>query len=312
MAGMSLNLAAARVANELVGRSTNLHCAITHLENACVIDCGATVPGGLQAGLLLARLCLADHAEVQLLPGQHGPVVQVYSDDPVRACLASQYAGWQISVGKYFAMGSGPMRAIYGKESVFDHLANGREQSTVAIGGLETKKAPTPEVIAYLQEKLPNVEQLMLAYAPCESIAGTMQVVARCLETALHKLHELHFDLTTIRSGYGIAPLAPVAANMINAIGWTNDAILYGGHVVLWVDTEDDLITSVGPKTPASSSSDYGVPFAEIFQRAGNDFYKIDPMLFSPALIEFRNIKTGRVHRFGQLADDVLKRSFGT
>ena len=46
------------------------------------------------------------------------PVVQVSSDNPVLACMASQYAGWQVSVGKFFAMGSGPMRAAWGKEEL--------------------------------------------------------------------------------------------------------------------------------------------------------------------------------------------------
>ena len=51
-------------------------------------------PGGLEAGLGLARVCLAGRAEVSLVPssltGMHGPSVQVSSDDPVMACMASQ------------------------------------------------------------------------------------------------------------------------------------------------------------------------------------------------------------------------------
>ena len=163
-------------------------------------------------------------------------MIQVFSDDPVRACLASQYAGWQIKTDKYFAMGSGPIRAAYGKEAIFDHLPNGREQPPVAVGVLESRKHPTQEVIAYLVDRLPSsVERITLVVAPASSIAGTIQVVARSLETALHKLHELHFDLSQIVSGYGVAPLPPIASDEIRGIGWTNDAILYGGRVVLWV-----------------------------------------------------------------------------
>lgn len=309
---MSLNLSALAVADELARRAGDLRCVVQTVGGARVIDCGATVPGSLEGGLLLARLCLADRATVSIQPGEDGPAVQVYSDDPVRACLASQYAGWQVKAGKYFAMGSGPMRAVYGKEAVFDHLPNGRESSTVAVGALETTKAPTEEVIAYLRERLPGVEQLTLAFAPCESMAGTLQVVARCLETALHKLHELKFDLSTVLSGYGVAPLAPVAADTVRAIGWTNDAILYGGRAVLWVNGDDDQIAELGPKCPSGMSADYGSPFADIFQRYNGDFYKIDPLLFSPAAVEFRNVRTGRVHAFGRLAPDILQQSFGT
>lgn len=308
---MALNLTASKCAEEIIHRSASLRCHVEKQGDTTLIDCGSKTPGGLSAGLLLSRLCLSDLAEVKLVTGEFGPEVQVYSDDPVRACLASQYAGWQVKAGKYFAMGSGPMRAIYGKEAIFDHLKDCRESSTIAVGALETRKSPTEEALAYLRERMPGVERLILAYAPCESIAGTLQVVARCLETALHKLHELKFDLTTVLSGYGVAPLAPVGSDMIRAIGWTNDAILYGGRVVLWVNCEDDHIAEIGPKCPSGGSADYGSPFAEIFQRYNGDFYKIDAMLFSPALIEFRNVKSGRVHTFGSLAPDILRQSFG-
>src|SRR5207237_6375878 len=102
-------------------------------------------------------VCLADLAEVSLVPGDVDgtacPVVQVVTDQPVLACMASQYAGWQVSAGKYFAMGSGPMRAAYGKEALFDKIP-GRERSPVAVGVLETRKLPTEEVVGYLCERL--------------------------------------------------------------------------------------------------------------------------------------------------------------
>jgi methenyltetrahydromethanopterin cyclohydrolase len=272
----------------------------------------------VQAGLGLARVCLAGRAEVTLAPGVipelPGPAIQVVSDDPVRACMASQYAGWQVAVGKFFAMGSGPMRAAYGREALFEHLLT-REDSppSVAVGVLETRKLPPEEVIAYLTErlKLPAADRLTLLCAPAASLAGTIQVVARSVETALHKLHELKFDLGQVVSGHGVAPLPPIAADEIGAIGRTNDAILYGGQVTLWVRAEDEQLAEVGPKVPSSASRDHGVPFAEIFERYNRDFYKIDPFLFSPAVICFVNLKSGRRHVFGRLAVDVLQRSYG-
>src|SRR5690349_9874500 len=148
----------------------------------------------------------------------------VSSDAPVHACMASQYAGWQVSVGKFFAMGSGPMRAAYGKEELFDHIP-GRERATAAVGVLETHKLPGDEVTGYLAERL-NLppDKLTLLAAPASSQAGNVQVVARALETALHKLYELKFDLTQVVSGYGTAPLPPAAADFLGAIGRTNDA----------------------------------------------------------------------------------------
>lgn len=296
--------------------AATLRIAVANTPNgARVIDCGVAVEGGLQAGLVMARVCLAGQAEVALVPGQLDdvpvPQVQVHSDHPVLACMASQYAGWQVSVGKFFAMGSGPMRAAYGKEELFDRIP-GREQASAAVGVLETPNLPGDEVTAYLAERLklpPN--KLTLLAAPASSQAGNVQVVARSLETALHKLYELKFDLGQIASGYGTAPLPPVAADFLAAIGRTNDAILYGGQVVLWVRADDEHIAEIGPKVPSSASSDHGAPFAEIFERYERDFYRIDPLLFSPAVIVFQNLRSGKSQVFGRVERAVLRRSFG-
>jgi methenyltetrahydromethanopterin cyclohydrolase len=311
---IGLNERAWRLADHLAGQAASLRIAPQSAGGMRWLDCGIEAQGGLQAGLGLARVCLAGLADVGLSTGEAAqspcPLVTVSTDHPVAACMASQYAGWQISVGKFFAMGSGPMRAAYGKEALFDVIP-GREQATLAVGVLETRKKLDETVAAYLAEKLGlEPAAITLLAAPAASLAGTIQVVARSLETALHKLFELKFDLTQIVSGFGSAPLPPVAADEISAIGRTNDAILYGGRVILWVRSEDDLLTEVGPKVPSSASPDHGAPFADIFERYERDFYKIDPMLFSPAQIVFHNLSTGRSHMFGQVAPDVLQRSF--
>jgi methenyltetrahydromethanopterin cyclohydrolase len=314
-ASLTLNERALRLADHLAANSAAFRIEVHQTPaGARVLDCGIKTPGGLQAGLRLAQVCLAGQADVTLTPGDLGgmPCVQVSvaSDHPVLACMASQYAGWQISVGKFFAMGSGPMRAAYGKEELFDKIP-GREQAPVAVGVLETRKLPDDAVVTFLRERL-NVpaEKLTLLAAPASSLAGNLQVVARSLETALHKLHELGFDLAQVVSGFGTAPLPPVAADDLEAIGRTNDAILYGGRAIIWVRAEDEELAMLGPKVPSSASSDHGAPFAAIFERYGRDFYKIDPMLFSPAEIVFHNLQSGRSHSFGRIEPAVLQRSF--
>jgi methenyltetrahydromethanopterin cyclohydrolase len=111
-------------------------------------------------------------------------------------------------------------------------------------------------------------------------------------------------------AGFGTAPLAPVAADEIGAIGRTNDAILYGGRVTIWVRSDDAQLADIGPRVPSSASPDHGAPFGQIFERYNRDFYKIDPMLFSPAQIVFHNLATGRSHAFGHVEPGVLKSSF--
>ena len=312
---MTLNERAQRLADHLAMNAAPFRIDVQKTaDGARILDCGVKVEGGLQAGLSLARICLAGMGEVALLPGEVGglacPQVQVVTDNPVAACMASQYAGWQISVGKFFAMGSGPMRAAYGKEELFDDIP-GREQPPIAVGVLESRKLPDDTVIAYLCKKLNlSPAKLTLLVAPAFSLAGGLQVVARSLETALHKLHELKFDLNQVVSGYGTAPLPPPATNDLHAIGRTNDAILYGGRVVIWVRSEDEQLAELAPKVPSSASPDHGAPFAEIFARYGQDFYKIDPMLFSPAEVVLCNLQSGRVHSGGKMEPDVMRRSF--
>jgi methenyltetrahydromethanopterin cyclohydrolase len=311
---MTLNERANLVADELERDANRLRVSVSRVAGARIIDCGGGVTGSLAAGLAMSRACLADLGEVGYVPCPiaevGGPAVQVTTDDPIRACLASQYAGWQVSVGKYFAMASGPMRALSAREEVFQHIS-GKEEAPVAVGVLETHKHPTEEVVAAIVEKLPTTaEQLTLLVAPTTSLAGTTQVVARSVETALHKLHVLQFDVTQVVAGYGVAPLPPVATNVIQAIGRTNDAILYGGQVTLWVRADDEVLDVIGPRTVSGSSPDHGALFAELFTRYG-DFYKMDPLLFSPAEVEFRNLKTGKCHRFGRVEPKLVRKSFG-
>jgi methenyltetrahydromethanopterin cyclohydrolase len=137
-----------------------------------------------------------------------------------------------------------------------------------------------------------------------------MQIVARSVETALHKLHEVGFDIRRVVSGRGSAPVPPTADDDLTAVGRTNDAILYAARVTLRVTGDDASIAAVGPKVPAGASRDYGTPFAEIFRRYNGDFYKIDPHLFSPAEVSMENVETGRTHRFGKSDAAVAAKSF--
>ena len=283
--------------------------------NGLLLDFGVETEGGLEAGCALASICMSGLADIGIVPGQLGDLgwqyVVVQTDSPVSACLFSQYAGWQINVGKFFAMGSGPMRAAAAKEPLFDKLWY-REDADQVVGVLESGKLPGPEVFEYIAEEAGVApEDVVLCVAPTSSMAGNLQVVARSVETALHKLYELGFDVNRIRSAVGSAPLPPVAKNDMEGIGRTNDAILYGGRVTLWVMGDDESIAEIVTRVPSISSAAYGRPFLEIFEAAGRDFYKIDPLLFSPAEIIMQNVDTGRVHVAGRVNIDILMKSFG-
>jgi methenyltetrahydromethanopterin cyclohydrolase len=312
---MQLNQLAWWRCQRLVDCAARLRVDVQQSESGTrVIDCGVCAPGGLEAGVALSEICLAGLGTVRLVPGLPelwpGAAVQVSTDQPVAACMAAQYAGWQVAGGKYFAMGSGPMRAACGREAIFEAIGF-REQAACAVGVLESSQLPPDEVCTRLaQDCGVRPPELTLLVARTASLAGTVQVVARSVETCLHKLHELGFDLSRVQSGYGLAPLPPVAADDLTGIGRTNDAVLYGGAVTLWVRGDDASLEALGPRVPSCSSSDHGQPFVTVFEKYGRDFYKIDPLLFSPAEVTFVNLDTGRTYRFGQLRADVLRQSF--
>lgn len=305
-ADFALNERTWKLADAVVADAARLRLSVAEVAGSRVIDCGVKQLGGLEAGQRLAEICLAGLGHVTPAAGA---TVVVQTDQPLLACMASQYAGWQLTGEKYFAMGSGPMRAASRREPLFEQIGYG-EQASRVVGVLETSKLPTEEVCRKIAGQCGVTPQnVTLLCARTASLAGTVQVVARSIETALHKMHELGYDLKKVGSGFGSAPLPPVAADDLVGIGRTNDAILYGGDVTLWVRDDDARLAEIGPQIPASASRDYGEPFAAIFERAGRDFYKIDPLLFSPAQITLNNLASGKSHRFGQLRPDVLERS---
>ncbi|MEW4455939.1 methenyltetrahydromethanopterin cyclohydrolase [Bremerella sp. JC817] len=286
------------------------------------VDCGAKVLdlgvssrlGGLEAGRLLAEICLAGLGKVDFTPTT-GPgtrlQVNVATDRPELACIASQYAGWQIKAGDFFGMGSGPMRIKAAKEPVIQAM-NLVDDYPVAVGVLETSQLPGDEVCRKIAADCQiDPRNLVLLAARTASLAGHVQVVARSVETCLHKLHELKFDLSKIASGYGSAPLPPVAADDVVGIGRTNDAILYGGTVTLWVHETSENLRSFGEQLPSSSSAMHGKPFEQILRDAKFDFYQIDPLLFSPAEVCLVSLVDGKATIFGQHDEAVLARSFG-
>ena len=225
--------------------------------------------------------------------------------------VCSQYAGWALSHEKFFSLGSGPARAIAQREDVFKEINySDKGEQTVLV--LETDKVPPVQVIEKVARDtgLPATK-LTFILTPTRSIAGSLQVTARVLEVALHKCHTLHFDLNAIVDGYGVAPVPAPSPDFITGMGRTNDAILFGGFVQLFVNTEDAAAEQLAQQLPSSASKDYGRPFAEVFKAVNMDFYQIDPMLFSPAKVSVTNLQSGKTFFAGKFNEDLLNQSFG-
>jgi methenyltetrahydromethanopterin cyclohydrolase len=312
---LALNERAWLLADDLAAHPRRYRVAVSTLPcGARVIDAGVAAPGGLAAGRAMAETCMAGLGNLSFVPLTVGndsyPGVQVWTDHPAAACMASQYAGWAINVGDFFAMGSGPLRAkalveleLFAKLGYADDAARG-------VLVLEGRSLPTDAVAAWVAEKaaLP-ASALTFVVAPTASIAGSVQIVARTVETGLHKMDALGFDVRLVTSAMGTAPLPPVAKNDLRAIGRTNDCILYAGQARYTIQADDATLEDLAARLPASSSSDYGTPFHEIFERYERDFYKIDKFLFSPAEVWLTSATTGRTFHGGDVNPAVLRAS---
>jgi methenyltetrahydromethanopterin cyclohydrolase len=311
----SVNALAAPIVQYMKDNADRLRVGVQKLDSgATVIDAGIQYAGGLEAGRLVGEICMGGlgTVSIQHTPSRRWPFeICVHSTNPVLACLGSQYAGWSLNHGDFFALGSGPGRAMAVKEELYKELGH-QDKHTAAVLVLEVDKLPPPEVV----EKVARdtglaAENLTFILTPTRSLAGSFQVVARVLEVALHKVHALHFDLSLVVDGMAAAPFAPPAKDFVTGMGRTNDAILYGGQVHLFVKGDDEAAKNLAEKLPSGTSADYGKPFAEIFKSVKYDFYKIDPMLFAPAQVIVTNMESGNTFRAGKIDEKLLDISFG-
>jgi methenyltetrahydromethanopterin cyclohydrolase len=308
---MSVNKRAIDIVERMIEEKEEIGIEVLTLgDGATVIDAGVRAPGGMRAGKLFSEACLGGLGEVSL--GKEKRLqVHVFVDRPAIACMGSQFAGWMVKVGEYFAMASGPARAKARQEKIFDELGY-RDDFNGALIALETRKLPDERVADFISEKCGiSPKDLYILVAPTASIVGSIQISARVVETGVHKLHEVGFDIHKIISGSGSAPVAPVAKNDLEAMGKTNDCILYGGRTEYFVAAEDSEVEKVIASVPSSSSTDYGAPFLEVFERYDRDFYKVDPKLFSPAEVRINNVKTGKIFHAGYVNEEVLRKSLG-
>ena len=316
---ISINKTVKPLVEKLLDTADQLNISVHTTDGgAKIIDAGINYNGCLESGRLITEICMGGLGKVDLTMSSNTPnwplTINVHSTDPVLSCLASQYAGWNLSFVKeednFNALGSGPCRALALKEDLFDDLNySDKFYSTVVV--LEVDRNPPQEIIDKITNDCSVSEKnLTIILTPTRSLSGSVQVVGRVLEVGMHKLHEIGFPLDKVIDGFGSAPVPPPAPDFLIGMGRTNDAILYGGTVHLFVDVPDDEAFELAKRLPSSTSSDYGKPFADIFKEYKYDFYKIDKLLFSPAKVIVSTIKTGKTFIEGSTNIDLVEKSF--
>jgi methenyltetrahydromethanopterin cyclohydrolase len=317
-----VNQRAASIVQQMIEEKESLGLEVKQLNNgATVLDAGVNVPGSMEGGRLFSSACMGglgqihfaqralENAENSHAAGAWLPFVETSVSCPHIACMASQYAGWAVRQEQYFAIGSGPARALYAGEKIFQQL-DYRDPSDIAVLMLEGRELPGETVAAFVAEKCSvKPDRLFLLVAPTASLVGSVQIAARSVETGMHKLLELGFDIRRVRAASGSCPLAPVAADDRHAIGRTNDAILYGARVFYTVRADDRELKDLIGQMPSESSRDYGTPFYDLLMRYKGDFFQVDPMLFSPAQVQINNLNSGRTFCAGHTNPSLLKSS---
>jgi len=316
---LSVNIRATKLVDDVVADAAALRIGVARGSlGERLIDAGSRFPGGIAAGLRIAEICMGGLGHVDLAPAVATPnwpwAVSTRTSNPVIACLGSQYAGWKLSHSagdnSFFALGSGPARALARREALFEKLAYVDHADSATLV-LESAVAPPPPIVEKVARDCGlEPPQLTIIFAPTQSLAGSTQVVARALEVALHKAHELGFPLERIVDGMAAAPLCPPHPNFVAAMGRTNDAIIYGGQAHLLVSGAVSEARVLAERLPSKGSRHYGRPFAELFASVKGDFYAIDPMLFSPAKVIVTAIETGESFHCGELNFGLLDASF--
>ncbi|HWQ65920.1 MAG TPA: methenyltetrahydromethanopterin cyclohydrolase [Methanospirillum sp.] len=310
---ISVNELALEIFDNLASYPEDFNVEYHELDNgAKIVDCGVAVAGGYAAGRAFTEICMGGLGEVNFRMGQiRGipmPFVEVSTDFPAISCLGSQKAGWTVKSGNFFAMGSGPARALSLKPKHTYEVIGYQDESDDAVIALEADMLPNGEVMDKIAKECNiAVENLCAVVAPTASIVGSIQVSGRCVETAIYKLNELGFDTRKITAAIGTAPIPPVMGKA--AMGVTNDATIYHGQINLTVKAPE--IKDYLDKIPSNKSAGYGKPFNEIFKEAGYDFYKIDTSLFSPAEVTINELTESKVYHVGAVNPDVILKSFG-
>jgi len=315
---MGINEMGFEVFEEMLDYSDELKIEIHEMENGAVVaDAGVKADGGLGAGVYLSRLCMADLADIQLTPFYIKdillPGIQVATDYPAISCMASQCAMWQIKVDKYFAMGSGPARVLAKKTRELYDKIGFEECSDVGVLVLESSRLPDEKTCSFIAEKCSiDPADLRIAIAPTDSVAGLVQVSARVVETGLHKLFAMGFDITKIKCSWGRAPISPITGDATMCMGSSNDAIIYGGETCYTLKYENlEELQKYQKDMPSSASRDWGAPFYKTFKAAGFDFFKVDHNVFAPARVVMNETRSRRTLVSGRINPDVLAESFG-
>lgn len=313
----SVNQAAVRLVKDAIARSEEMQ--ITSWQAECgstLVDMGLDCPGSWKAAKVFIEAGLGGMGTADFGHFELGsfclPAINVWTDHPVLAVVASQAGCWQLGEGEFAVVGSGPARAVALADRWSQHGYRDEAADEVVIQ-LQTTRIPNDDLCTEVARAC-NVppEKVYVVFAPTASLVGTAQVASRTVEQVMIKLLYHGFDVHTVRTAFGTAPVSPLSRDETEAVGRANDCLVYGATTVLYADTSDEAIQAILAKLcfDVYAGEYWGMPFAEIFDHFGRNWFAVPDVIDSPAKVIINSLQTGHSFLGGQINRQALHRSF--
>ncbi len=316
MLSYSINKAAAAMIKDAIARAAELQIKAWRSPcGATLVDMGLDCPGSWKAGQVFVEagfggLGKATYGVFDLAPFRV-PTIDVWVDNPVVAVVASQAGCWQLGDGEFAEIGSGPARAV----ALADRWSGSGyvDRADEVVVQLQTCRVPGDALCLQVAEACRVApERVYVVFAPTACLVGAVQVASRTVEQVMIKLFLHGFDIHSVRLGFGTAPVAPLTHDEGAAMGRVNDSLFYGATTMLYADAPDDAIEPFVKKLcfDVNAGEFWGMPFAQIFERFGRNWFAVPDLIDSPAHVIINSTQTGHSFVGGQINRDVLRRSF--
>ena len=316
MPGYHLNKTAVGMIKDAIANADELQIKSWRAEcGSVMVDMGLTCPGSWKAAQVFVEagfggLGKATFGKFELEPFCV-PTIDVWVDHPVLAVVASQAGCWQLGDGEFAEIGSGPARAVALADRWSGH--GYRETADEVVIQLQTRRVPSDTVCRAVAEACHiKPEQVYVVFAPTACLVGVTQVASRTVEQVMIKLFLHGFDIHTVHTGFGTAPVAPLTNDESEAMGRANDCLFYGATTVLYADAPDEAIEPILKKFcfDVNSGEFWGMPFAQIFDHFDHNWFSVPDLIDSPAKVIINSLQTGHSFVGGQINRQVLSRSF--
>ncbi len=313
---LSVNAEAMKIVRKILESPEALGVEVSRLPcGSTLIDMGQRARGSWQAGRYFTLVTVGGLGDLSFESFQLGAArllaVRLMVDRPLEACMGCQVAGWRLVDEPDAPILAGPARTLNNPPDYHVRLSGYRDHAHEGVVTVQMSR-PVTDDMALVMAKACDLaqENLFIMASRHACLVSTIQVPARGIETAMHRLALEGFDLGRIQQAFCTGPIPPLVDDELSSMGRINDALYYGGEVSLYVDAADEILEPLVPTVVSEVSPLARRSFAELYRDAGYDFHAIPLDAHTPAVLHMTNVKSGRTFSAGRFDYEVLQRSF--